>query len=91
VLIRVTPGVEAHTHEYIETGTDDSKFGFGLQNGEALRAVRRVVEGGRLRFAGLHCHIGSQVFRFDSFAAAADRMVGLVRAVETDLHATVDE
>jgi diaminopimelate decarboxylase len=91
VLVRVTPGVEAHTHEYIETGTDDSKFGFGLQNGEALRAVRRVVEGGQLRFAGLHCHIGSQVFRFDSFAAAADRMVGLVRAVETEVNVTVDE
>jgi diaminopimelate decarboxylase len=91
VLVRVTPGVEAHTHEYIETGTEDSKFGFGLHNGDALRAVRRVTEAGRLRFAGLHCHIGSQVFRLDSFAAAADRMVGLVRAVESELAATVDE
>ncbi len=91
VLVRVTPGVEAHTHEYIETGTEDSKFGFGLQNGDAMRAVRRVVEGGRLRFAGLHCHIGSQVFRLDSFAAAADHMVGLVRAIETDCGVTVDE
>jgi diaminopimelate decarboxylase len=91
VLVRVTPGVEAHTHEFIETGTEDSKFGFGLQNGDALRAVRRVVDGGWLRFAGLHCHIGSQVFRLDSFAAAADRMVGLVLAVETETGATVDE
>ena len=91
VLVRVTPGVEAHTHEYIETGTADSKFGFGLQNGDAMRAVSRVVEGGRLRFAGLHCHIGSQVFRLDSFAAATDRMVGLVHAVESELGVTVDE
>jgi diaminopimelate decarboxylase len=91
VLVRVTPGVEAHTHEYIETGTEDSKFGFGLQNGDALRAVRRVVDGGALRFAGLHCHIGSQVFRLDSFAVAADRMVGLVQAIETDAGVTVDE
>jgi diaminopimelate decarboxylase len=91
VLVRVTPGVEAHTHEYIETGTEDSKFGFGLQNGDALRAVRRVVDGGVLRFAGLHCHIGSQVFRLDSFAAAADRMVGLVRAIEGEAGVTVDE
>jgi diaminopimelate decarboxylase len=90
VLVRVTPGVEAHTHEYIETGTADSKFGFGLQNGDALGAVRRVVESG-LRFAGLHCHIGSQVFRLESFGAAADRMVGLVRAVETEVGVTVDE
>jgi diaminopimelate decarboxylase len=82
VLVRVTPGVEAHTHEHIETGTADSKFGFGLQNGDAMRAVERVCLNGVLRFAGLHCHIGSQVFRVDAFAAAVDRMVGLVADVE---------
>jgi diaminopimelate decarboxylase len=91
LLVRVTPGVEAHTHEYIETGTDDSKFGFGLHTGEALRAVRRVVAHDRLRLAGLHCHIGSQVFRLDSYAAAIDRMVDLVLTVETETGTTVDE
>jgi diaminopimelate decarboxylase len=91
VLVRVTPGVEAHTHEYIETGTDDSKFGFGLQSGDALRAVQRVVACDGLRLAGLHCHIGSQVFRLDSYAAAIDRMIGLVLAVETETGASVDE
>jgi diaminopimelate decarboxylase len=91
VLVRVTPGVEAHTHEYIETGTDDSKFGFSLSTGDALRAVRRVIGADGLRLAGLHCHIGSQVFRLDSYAAAIDRMVGLVLAVESDTGTTVDE
>ena len=91
VLVRVTPGVEAHTHEYIETGTEDSKFGFGLQNGEALRAVQRLVGSDRLRFGGLHCHIGSQVFRLDSFGAAADHMVALMLTVETETGATLDE
>jgi len=91
VLVRVTPGVEAHTHEYIETGTDDSKFGFSLSTGDALRAVQRVAGHDALRLAGLHCHIGSQVFRLDSYAAAIDRMIGLVLAVETDTGATVDE
>jgi diaminopimelate decarboxylase len=91
VLLRVTPGVEAHTHEFIETGTDDSKFGFGLQQGDALDAVKRVVEAGPLRFEGLHCHIGSQVVRLDAFARAVDRMVGLVLAVETDTGVSVDE
>ena len=91
VLVRVTPGVEAHTHEYIETGTDDSKFGFGLHNGDALRAVQLVVAMGAVRFAGLHCHIGSQVFRLDSFAAAVDRMAGLVLTVENETGATVEE
>ena len=69
--VRVTPGVEAHTHEFIETGTEDSKFGFGLDNGDALAAVTRVVGNPVLEFAGIHCHIGSQVFRLDSFAARA--------------------
>jgi diaminopimelate decarboxylase len=91
VLVRVTPGVEAHTHEYIETGTDDSKFGFGLQTGDAMRAVVRVRAHHGLRLAGLHCHIGSQVFRLDSYAAAIDRMVGLALAVETETGETVDE
>jgi diaminopimelate decarboxylase len=91
VLVRVTPGVEAHTHEYIETGTDDSKFGFGLQSGDALRAAARVHADDGLRLIGLHCHIGSQVFRLDSYAAAIDRMVGLVLAVENETGAAVDE
>jgi len=91
VHIRVTPGVEAHTHEYIETGTEDSKFGFGLDSGEALAAVKRVVDRGALQFAGVHCHIGSQVFRLDSFERAVDKMVGLVRSIEVETGASVDE
>jgi diaminopimelate decarboxylase len=91
VHIRVTPGVEAHTHEFIETGTEDSKFGFGLDSGEALAAVRRVVAGGRLHFAGVHCHIGSQVFRLDSFERAVEKMVGLVRAIEVEVGVSVEE
>lgn len=91
VLVRVTPGVEAHTHEYIETGTEDSKFGFGLDSGAALAAVQRIAAGGLLRLAGIHCHIGSQVFRLDSFERAVDKMVALLLAIETETNATVDE
>ncbi len=91
VHVRVTPGVEAHTHEYIETGVEDSKFGFGLDSGEALAATRRIVERGLLTFTGLHCHIGSQVFRLASFTRAVEKMVGLVRAIETELDTTVAE
>jgi diaminopimelate decarboxylase len=71
VLVRVTPGVEAHTHEYIETGTESSKFGFAVATGAAHDAVARVVASPGLRFGGIHCHIGSQVFRLDSYAKAA--------------------
>ena len=71
VLVRITPGVEAHTHEYIETGTDTSKFGFTVSTGAAGDAVARVVASDQLRFGGIHAHIGSQVFRLDSYAQAA--------------------
>jgi diaminopimelate decarboxylase len=91
VQVRVKPGVEAHTHEYIETGSEDSKFGFSLESGEAIAAVQRVVTRGVLRFAGLHCHIGSHVFRLDSFTRAVEKMVGLVHAIETATGALVDE
>ena len=74
VQIRVTPGVQAHTHEYIATGQDDSKFGFNLGNGDAARAVEKIAETGCGELVGFHCHIGSNVFAVDSFAKAAEVM-----------------
>ncbi len=68
VLARVTPGVEAHTHRYVSTGQDDSKFGFGLASGAAAEAVRRLAASAAVTLVGVHAHIGSQVFRADSFA-----------------------
>jgi len=70
-LIRVTPGVEAHTHEYIATGQDDSKFGFTVSSGLAAQAVERATASPAINLLGIHAHIGSQVFRVDSFAQAA--------------------
>ncbi len=70
VLLRVTPGVEAHTHEFISTGQDDSKFGFTVSTGAAAAAVERVRSSEVLDLVGIHAHIGSQVFRVDSFAEA---------------------
>ncbi len=91
VLVRVTPGVEAHTHEYIETGTEASKFGFTLTDGVALRAVGRVVAAGHLDFAGLHFHIGSQIYRLDAFARAIERIAGLAATVREEHGALVEE
>ncbi len=70
ILLRITPGVKAETHEYIATGQDDSKFGFTVSTGVAKQAVDRAVEMPGVELKGLHAHIGSQVFRIDSFAAA---------------------
>jgi diaminopimelate decarboxylase len=74
VLLRITPGVHAHTHEFIATGQDDSKFGFNLGNGDAARAVERASAAASVQLVGLHCHIGSNVFAASSFGKAAEVM-----------------
>jgi diaminopimelate decarboxylase len=77
VLVRVTTGVEAHTHEFMATAHDDQKFGFSLASGAADEAVRRVIACPGLSFAGLHSHIGSQIFDTAGFEVAAHRVVEL--------------
>ncbi len=72
VLVRVNPGVEAHTHSFIQTAKVDSKFGFGVKNGYADKAIDAILKKSNLRFAGLHCHIGSQIFDKQAFALAVD-------------------
>lgn len=72
VLLRVTPGVRAETHEYISTGQADSKFGFGIGQGVAVAAVERAAAMPSVELVGIHCHIGSQVFRTESLARALD-------------------
>src|SRR5690606_19182346 len=71
VMVRITPGVEAHTHEFVRTGNDDSKFGFTVSTGAADRAIARVKDSPFMELIGIHSHIGSQVFREESFAEAA--------------------
>ncbi|MBO8141565.1 MAG: diaminopimelate decarboxylase [Firmicutes bacterium] len=70
ILLRITPGVEAHTHTYIRTGQLDSKFGIPIAGGQGLAAARRAAESARLRLVGYHCHIGSQIFDLSSYEAA---------------------
>ena len=78
VLVRVTPGVEAHTHEYVRTGQDDSKFGFGLASGAAAAAVERASASSAVELVGIHAHIGSQVFVADFFAEAVEVLAPFV-------------
>lgn len=78
VLLRITPGVEAHTHSYVETGLVDSKFGFGLADGVALEAIREALMAPHLDLVGLHAHIGSQIFRLDAFRKAIAILVELI-------------
>jgi diaminopimelate decarboxylase len=70
VLIRITPGIKPSTHDYITTGQLDSKFGFGLEDGLAARAIERVLASEKLELVGLHAHIGSQIFELEPYALA---------------------
>ncbi|HVE98946.1 MAG TPA: diaminopimelate decarboxylase [Mycobacteriales bacterium] len=84
VYVRVTPGVEAHTHEYVQTGQEDQKFGFSLAAGAAAEACRRVLTTDGLELVGIHCHIGSHIFDTHGFSLAAHRMVELLAAVRDE-------
>jgi diaminopimelate decarboxylase len=91
VLIRATVGIEAHTHEFIATAHEDQKFGFSLATGDALEAARRVIAEPALHLAGLHSHIGSQIFDTAGFEVAAHRVVGLLGAVREVTGETLEE
>lgn len=78
ILLRVTPGIEAHTHDYISTGQEDSKFGFDLQNGQSETALAVALESDYLNVLGFHCHIGSQIFETTGFLLAARKILGKV-------------
>ncbi len=85
VLLRITPGVEAHTHEFIQTGQLDSKFGFGLTEGHAEEAIKRALEAPHLDLVGLHAHIGSQIFELEGFRRAIAVLVDLIKATKESL------
>jgi len=91
VLIRVTTGVEAHTHEFMATAHDDQKFGFSLSSGAADEAVRRVLALPVLEFAGLHSHIGSQIFDTGGFEVAAKRVLELAARIHAEHGVAISE
>ncbi len=91
VMVRVTAGVEAHTHEYIATAHEDQKFGFSISSGDAFEAVRRVQEAPGLDLRGLHSHIGSQIFDTSGFEVAARRVLTLHARVSDELGVTMPE
>jgi diaminopimelate decarboxylase len=91
VMVRVTAGVEAHTHEYIATAHEDQKFGFSITSGDAFEAVRRVREAPGLELRGLHSHIGSQIFDTSGFEVATRRVLTLHARVSTELGVEMPE
>ena len=91
VMVRVTAGVEAHTHEYIATAHEDQKFGFSITSGAAFEAVARVNEAPELELLGLHSHIGSQIFDSSGFEVAARRVIALHARVSDELGVDMPE
>jgi diaminopimelate decarboxylase len=91
VLLRLTPGVEAHTHEFVATGVEDQKFGFSLASGAAAEAVRRGVRLDALDLIGVHAHIGSQILDTQGFALAAHRLVRFLGEVRAEHGVTLGE
>ena len=91
LMVRVTAGVEAHTHEYIATAHEDQKFGLSITSGDALEAVRRVLAAPHLELLGLHSHIGSQIFDSSGFEVAARRVLALHAQIADELGVTLPE
>ena len=91
IELRVNPGVEAHTHEHIQTARTDSKFGFGISSGKAMEAVKESLKFENLHLSGIHCHIGSQIFEFESFIITVGKMTDFMKKVKDELDYDFDE
>ncbi len=91
VYFRVTPGIEAHTHEYIKTGTEDSKFGFNITEDGIWKAVEKVNNLENLNLKGLHCHIGSQIFDKEPFRLTAETMMNVMIKINNEYGILLDE
>lgn len=85
VIIRINPGVEAHTHAYVQTATPDSKFGFAIANGTAAEITEYVLTKQNINLKGFHCHIGSQILEKQSFVLAAEKMMDFIADIKKSL------
>ena len=91
VSVRVKPGIDAHTHDFIATGKIDSKFGVALENGEAMAFIGEILRAPHTELCGLHCHIGSQIFDTRPFVRAAEVMMGFIADIRETYGYTVGE
>lgn len=91
IMLRIKPGIDAHTHDFVRTGQIDSKFGFALETGEAMEAVKAALAQPALTLRGIHCHIGSQIFDMEPFAHAAQVMVGFLGHISRETGVTLPE
>ena len=91
VILRIKPGVDAHTHEFIQTGKEDTKFGFGIKDGKAFEAIDEILRCNNLDFIGIHCHIGSQLLESKPFAMAGEIMADFMAVIREKYGITLPE
>lgn len=91
IMFRIKPGIDAHTHDFIRTGQIDSKFGFALETGEAMEAVKKALNMSGVKLRGLHCHIGSQIFDIDPFELAAKVMLDFYEEIKKETGLELEE
>ena len=91
IMLRIKPGIDAHTHDFVKTGQIDSKFGFALETGEAMEGIKKALEMPHIKLKGLHCHIGSQIFDLDPFELAATVMLDLFKEVKEQTGVELEE
>lgn len=91
IMLRIKPGISAHTHKLIQTGQIDSKFGFALETGEAMLAVKQALSSPNLELTGVHCHIGSQILEIEPFELAAGVMLGFIADIRKQTGCEMEE
>ncbi|MBR5233114.1 MAG: diaminopimelate decarboxylase [Clostridia bacterium] len=91
IYMRIKPGIDAHTHDFIKTGQIDCKFGFALETGEAMENVKLAISTENVNLKGLHCHIGSQIFDVDPFVLAAEVMMNFIIDIKNETGVVISE
>lgn len=91
IYMRIKPGIDAHTHDFIKTGQIDCKFGFALETGEAMENVKKAIAAENVALVGLHCHIGSQIFDVDPFVLAAEVMMNFIIDIKNETGIVISE
>ena len=91
ILLRITPGIDPHTHRAISTGSVDSKFGTAIETGQAMDIVKKAIELNGIYLAGLHCHVGSQIFDIEPFSDAADIMIRFIAEIKNECGYEISE
>ncbi|MEG1805828.1 MAG: diaminopimelate decarboxylase [Clostridia bacterium] len=91
VLLRLNPGISAHTHEFVQTAQEDSKFGLSISNGSAIRGIGEILQNKWLHLNGIHTHIGSQIFEYEAFVSAAKIMTDFILTIKNTFGFEIDE